>query len=200
MTALSRSVPPVSHFESSLLRAKVFDLIKERSFAKGHFKLASGRVSNYYLDLKPTMFHPEGAAGLSEMILDRLHDLKADYVGGLALGAVPLVSTITMASSRHEKPIAGFFVRKDVKDHGTKKLVDGLPAGETLAGKRVVILEDVTTSGDSAMIAVKAAQDSGADVILVLSIVDRQEGAAELYRQSGIPFDALFTARDFLEE
>jgi orotate phosphoribosyltransferase len=198
MPALSRSVPPVSQLESNPVRSQVFELIKSRSFARGRYKLASGRESSYYLDLKPTMFHPQGAAGLSEMILDRIRDLRADYVGGLALGAVPLVSTITMLSWREDSPIGGFFVRKDVKDHGTKKLVEGLASGESLAGKRVVILEDVTTSGGSAMVAVRAAQDSEAQVILVLSIVDREEGAAELYRQNGIPFDALFTASEFL--
>jgi orotate phosphoribosyltransferase len=196
MSLPRRTMP--SRFESNLLRAKAFNLIKEKSFSKGSFKLASGRRSNYYLDLKPTMFNPDGANALCEMIFEQLRTLQVDYIGGLALGAVPLISTITMLSARQERPISGFFVRKEVKDHGTRKLVEGLSKGESLQDKKVVILDDVTTTGGSAMIAVQAALDSGAKVILVLSVVDREEGAEEFYRQMGIPFEALFTARDFL--
>jgi orotate phosphoribosyltransferase len=189
---------PLSKFEANLLRQKVFKLIKEKSFSRGEFVLASGKVSRYYLDMKPTMFDPEGANSLSEMILDRFEGISVDFVGGLAMGAVPLISTITMLSCRHKRPIPGFFVRKEVKDHGTKKLVEGLSAGQTLEKKRVVILEDVTTTGGSALVAVNAARKMGADVILVLSVVDREEGAIEFYRKENIPFEALFTASDFL--
>jgi len=195
---MRRPSTPRSQFESNLLRAKVFKLIQEKSFSKGRYKLVSGKESNYYLDMKPTMFNPEGADALSEMILDRLTEMTVDYVGGLALGAVPLISTITMLSHRRGYPISGFFVRKDVKDHGTKKLVEGLARGETLSGKRAVILDDVTTTGGSAMIAVESAKNLGAEIVLVLSIVDREEGAAEFYRAQGIPFAALFTASEFL--
>jgi orotate phosphoribosyltransferase len=198
---MQSSRPPVnprSQFESGLLRAKAFRLIQEKSFSKGRYKLASGKESNYYLDMKPTMFNPEGAAALSEMILDKLAGIEVDYVGGVALGAVPLISTITMLSYLQNRPLPGFFVRKEVKGHGTMKLVEGLAKGESLEGKRVVVLEDVTTTGGSSMIAVTAAQDSGAKVILVLSIVDREEGAAEFYKKIGIPFSALFTASEFL--
>src|SRR5438045_2106644 len=130
---LSRRPPSVSTFEENLLRSRVFDVIKQKSFAQGQFVLASGKTSHYYLDMKPTMFDPQGTAELSELILGRLAEIDADYIGGLALGAVPLVSTVTMLSrDRRERPIRGFFVRKDVKDHGTMKLVEGLAAGETL--------------------------------------------------------------------
>jgi orotate phosphoribosyltransferase len=198
MTSVRRPAAARGQFETNLLRDKVFRLIGERSFKKGRFTLASGRESNYYLDLKPTMFHPEAADALTEMILDRLSDLRVDYVGGLALGAVPLVSTVTLLSHRRATPIGGFFVRKEVKDHGTKKLVDGLGPNETLAGKRVVILDDVTTTGGSAMVAIESAQTLGAEIVLVLSIVDREEGATEFYRAQGLPFAALFTASEFM--
>jgi len=195
---MRRPSTPRSQFESNLLRAKVFKLIQEKSFSKGRYKLVSGKESNYYLDMKPTMFNPEGADALSELILDRLNEVTVDYVGGLALGAVPLISTITMLSHCRGYPISGFFVRKDIKDHGTKKLVEGLARGETLSGKRAVILDDVTTTGGSAMIAVDAAKDLGAEIVLVLSIVDREEGATEFYQAQGIPFAALFTASEFM--
>ncbi len=190
--------PKLSQFEANLLRDKAFRLIKAKSFARGDFVLASGKRSNYYLDLKPTMFDPEGTNALSEMILDRLEGVQVNSVGGMALGAVPLIAAVSMLSHRQNRPLPGFFVRKEVKDHGTMKRVDGLAKGETLTGKNVVILEDVTTTGGSSMMAVEAARASGAQVTLVLSVVDREEGAVEFYRQQGIPFAALFLARDFM--
>lgn len=195
---LMRHATSNNHSESDSLRSKVFILIQKKSFSKGRYTLASGKESYFYLDMKPTMFNPEGADALSSMIWDKLQGMNVDYVGGLALGAVPLISTISMRSHLEGPPLPGFFVRKEIKGHGTKKLIEGLAEGETLNGKRVVILDDVTTSGHSAMIAVKAAQDSGAKVLLVLSVVDREEGAAEFYYNEGIPFESLFTASEFM--
>jgi orotate phosphoribosyltransferase len=173
-----RSSNPSNAEESNARRAKAFALIKARSFRRGQFVLASGKTS--------------------ELLLDQLSDVPVDYVGGLALGAVPLISTVTMLSHQRNKPISGFFVRKEVKDHGTKKLVEGLGDSDTLQGKKVVIIDDVTTTGGSSMIAVDAAQQSGAEVILGLSVVDRGEGAAECYGKRNISFRAVFSARDFL--
>jgi orotate phosphoribosyltransferase len=184
--------------ESAAIRAKAFALIKARSFRRGKFVLASGKTSEYYLDMKPTMFDPEGAYALAELLLDQLADVPVDYAGGLALGAVPLISTVVMLSHQRGRPVSGFFVRKEVKDHGTMKLVEGLGDGDSLQGKKVVIIDDVTTTGGSSMIAVDAAQKSGAEVILGLSVVDRDEGAAETYGKRDIPFRAVFSARDFL--
>jgi orotate phosphoribosyltransferase len=176
-------------------RARAFNLIKERSFRRGDFVLASGKKSKFYLDMKPTMFHPEGANLLSDLIFERIQDLKPDYVGGLEMGAVPLVSAINLLSQMRNQPISGFFVRKEVKDHGTKNRVES--AGE-IKGKRVVILEDVTTSGSSAMQAVKAVQAEGANVLLILSMVDREEGATEFFAKEKLPFDSLFRVSEFL--
>jgi orotate phosphoribosyltransferase len=110
------------------------------------------------------------------------------------MGAVPLIAPVAMRSVEFGRRLPGFFVRKAVKDHGTKKRVDGTD----IAGKTVVILEDVTTTGASAMDAVKAVEEAGANVALVLSILDRGEGAAELYAKAGIPFKSLFRAEEFL--
>jgi orotate phosphoribosyltransferase len=185
--------------DRSSVRARAFALISERSFLRGDFVLASGKTSKYFLDMKPTMFDPEGSYALAELLLDQLSDVKADYVGGLALGAVPLISTLTMLSHQRNRPVSGFFVRKEVKDHGTKKLVEGLRKSESLQGKKVVIIDDVTTTGGSSMIAVDAVEESGAEVILGLSVVDREQGAAETYGKRNIPFRAIFSASDFLK-
>lgn len=193
-----RSGQAPSPFERSLLRSDTLGIIREKSFFRGAITLASGRTSDFYLDMKPTMYHPRGIALISEMILDRISSLEFDYIGGLALGALPLITGVTMLGQVRKRPIPGFFVRKEIKDHGTRRKIEGLADGETLAGKRVVILDDVTTTGESAMLAVQAAQEAGATVILVLSVVDREEGAAETYSSRGIAFEALYTASEFL--
>lgn len=179
------------------VRAQAYAIIKARSFFRGEITLASGRKSDFYFDMKPTMFSPDGAQALAELIIARLAGEKVDYVGGVAVGAIPLVATVTMRSAATGSPMPGFFVRKEVKDHGTKKLVDGLGHGETLTGKRVAILEDVTTTGGSSMIAVEAVRKSGGEVALVLSLVDRGEGAADTYAAADVPFESLFTADEF---
>lgn len=180
------------------LRKKVFDIVKRLSFSRGSFVLVSGRTSNYYLDMKPTMLNPEGASLLAELVLNKLEGVKVHYIGGLAMGAVPLLSPIAMLSYSKGRPIPGFFVRKAVKDHGTMKRIEGVKQSD-LNGMSVVILDDVTTTGDSAMQAVAAAQDAGAKVELVLSIVDREEGAAEFFAKQKIPFKWLFRAGELLQ-
>lgn len=199
MTPLRLHATPQYESGSSMLRSKAHQYIKDRSFFRGKITLASGIESNFYFDMKPTMLSPDGASTLSKLIFDRLRLTGAEYVGGLAVGAIPLVACVSMFSFNTGSLLQGFFVRKEVKNHGTKRVVEGLPKGETLSGKNVVILDDVTTTGASAMIAVDAARKEGAAVILVLSVVDRQEGAVEFYRAAGVPFESLFTAGDFLD-
>lgn len=175
-------------------RNNLFNLLKLRAFRRGRIVLASGKESDYYFDMKPAMLDPEGAGLLAELILEELQGVSADCIGGIEMGAVPLIAPVAMRSPDFERYLSGFFVRKAVKDHGTKKRIDGTD----IAGKTVVILEDVTTTGGSAMDAVNAVQDAGAKVALVLSILDRGEGAAELYAKAGIPFKSLFRAEEFL--
>jgi orotate phosphoribosyltransferase len=175
-------------------RGTLFALLKEKAFRRGKVILASGRESGYYFDMKPAMLDPDGAALMAELILQEIQGVNADCVGGLEMGAVPLIAPVAMQSRKFGRPLPGFFVRKTVKDHGTRKRVDG----NDIAGKTVVILEDVTTTGASAMDAVNAVTEAGAKVALVISILDRGEGAAELYAGAGIPFKSLFTAEEFL--
>jgi len=177
-------------------RARLFDIVKTKSFVRGHVVLASGKESDHYFDMKPSMFDPEGADLLAGLIFAHIADTDADIVGGLEMGAVPLITPISIASRRAGRPLPGFFVRKTVKDHGTRKLVEGLA---DVAGKRVAIVEDVTTTGGSAMKAVEALKAAGASIALVISILDREEGAAKLYADAGIPFQSLFKASEFLK-
>jgi orotate phosphoribosyltransferase len=179
-------------------KSRLIEIVKRRSFSTGgETKLASGRSSTYYFNMKPTMLHPEGAHLIAALILDALEGARVDLIGGLEMGAVPLATAVTAASHARGRPLGAFFVRKQAKDHGAKKLVEGLAPGESLQGKRVVILEDVTTTGGSSMKAIEAALAEGAVIERVITVVDRLEGAAETFKVAGIPFAALLTTDDF---
>ena len=183
----------------SASRARLAKIIATRSFGRGEITLASGRKSDFYFNLKPTMLDPEGAALLAELSLDALKDDKVDYIGGLEMGAVPIAGAIAQLSWIKGHPIAAFFVRKKPKEHGARLAVEGLAKGETLKGKRIVIVEDVTTTGGSAVKAVEAVRDAGGEVALVFTMVDREEGAAEAFAAADIPFRSLYRAGEFLK-
>lgn len=183
-------LPPVS-------RERLVAIVKSRSVETGRtFTLASGRTSDFYCNLKPTMLHPEGAYLIGALIVEALAADRPDLVGGLEIGAVPLATAAAAVGHAHGTPMTAFFVRKQAKEHGTKSLVEGLPRGETLAGRRIVILEDVTTTGGSSLKAIEAVRAEGAIVVKVLTVVDRQEGAAEAFQAAGVPFAALLTAAE----
>src|ERR1700691_2372978 len=182
----------------SAARARLAEIIRKRSFGRGEVTLASGRKSDFYFNLKPTMLDPEGAALLAELTFDALRNDELDYVGGLEMGAVPLAGAIAQLSWLKNHPIAAFFVRKKPKEHGARLAVEGLARNETLHGKRVVIVEDVTTTGESALKAVDAVRDAGGEVVLVLTMVDREEGAAETFAEAGLAFRWLFRASEYL--
>jgi len=187
---MSEKLPPAS-------RDRLIAIIRALSVETGRtFTLASGRTSDFYCNLKPTMLDPEGAYLLGALIAKELREDKPDLVGGLELGAVPLATAAAAMSHAAGSPMSAFVVRKQTKEHGTQSLVEGLPRGDSLKGKRVVILEDVTTTGGSSLKAIEAVRSEGAEVIRVLTMVDRQEGAAEAFADAGIPFAALITAAE----
>ena len=181
-------------------RARLRDLIRRRSLGRGEITLASGRKSDFYFNLKPTMLDAEGAALLAELTLDALAGENIDYVGGLEMGAVPIAGAIAQLSFMRGKPIQAFFVRKKPKEHGARLAVEGLAPGESLSGKRVVIVEDVTTTGGSAIKAVEAVRESGAEIVMVLTMVDREEGATDNFRDAGLDFRSIYKAAEFLRD
>jgi orotate phosphoribosyltransferase len=180
-------------------RQALFEIIYRHSFGRGDVTLSSGKKSNYYFDMKPSMLDPRGAHLMAKCLLAEVLAVGGEYVGGLEMGAVPITGAICQLSYTAGTPVSGFFVRKRAKAHGAKKLIEGLKAGETVRGKRLVVIDDVTTSGASALVAVEACRQEGADVRLVVSVVDRCEGAAEACADQGIPFKSLFVATDFLD-
>ena len=180
-------------------RDELFELIRTRSFGRGKIMLASGRESDFYFDLRPTTIHPAGATCVGELICDALEGTNAEYVGGLEAGAIPIATAVAIASHKRGGNLQAFFVRKKVKDHGAKKMIEGLPKGESLKGRNVVIVEDTTTTGGSSMQAVKVLREEGVNIVCVLTIVDRLEGAKENFAAEGLELRALYTADEFLK-
>jgi orotate phosphoribosyltransferase len=174
-------------------RERLIAIIRQQSLLQNRdFLLASGRSSNFFFDMKKTMFDPEAAALLADLLFDAIKDEDVEYIGGLETGAIPIVSALC-ARSWPEKPLKGFFVRKENKGHGTDQRIDGL----LQRGSKVILFEDVTTTGGSAMQAVNQARQLDCTVLGVVSVVDRLEGAEENFRAAGIKFNSLFTWRDF---
>ncbi|WP_409562103.1 orotate phosphoribosyltransferase [Hyphomicrobium sp. MC8b] len=179
-------------------RARLIELIKSRSFQEGpEFKLASGKTSTFYFNMKPTMLDSEGAYLVASLILDQLEGTDVDLIGGLEMGAVPIASSVAAVAFTEGRKLPAFFVRKQVKEHGTQALVEGLAKGESMAGKKIVVVEDVTTTGGSALKAADALKAAGADIVRVITIVDRLDGAAETFASAGLNFEPLLTLADF---
>jgi len=179
-------------------KARLIEIIKARSFQSGReVKLASGRTSTYYFNMKPTMLDAEGAHLIAELILAAIAGKKVDLVGGLEMGAVPIASAVAAVSHSAGAPVNAFFVRKQAKDHGTKSLIEGLREGDSLKGRRVVIVEDVTTTGGSAIKAADIVRAEGADVVGVVTVVDRHEGAGEAFAAAGLTLTPILTLDDF---
>jgi orotate phosphoribosyltransferase len=199
LASLSRADARRSQSRRYVTRDPLEEIIFRKSFGRGAVTLSSGKTSTFYFDMKPSMFDPEGAHLIAERILREATAVGAEFIGGLEMGAVPITGAVCQLSDKSEHPIHGFFVRKSPKEHGAKKLIEGLTKSESLSGKRVVIVDDVTTSGGSALVAVQACKAEAAKVVMVISIVDREEGAAELFAQEKIKFTSLFTASTFLD-
>lgn len=169
-------------------------MLLDRSMRFGEFVLSSGATSNYYIDVRKTSLHPAGLKLITKMFYEQLAKDEVTAIGGLTMGADPLVAGVMWWSHEMGKPLEGFLVRKAVKDHGTRGQVEGNLAGH----KRVAILDDVITSGESALIAAEAAESYKAEVVRVLAVVDREQGAQQIFAQRGYPFTALFSIGDLL--
>lgn len=171
-------------------------LLAERSARRGRFTLASGRESTLYVDARLTSMSPEGQRLIGRVGLRAIADAgwKPDAVGGLTLGADPIAFAICHESAGTAKPLRAFTVRKEPKTHGTGKQIEG----PLVPGDRVVIVEDVITTGASAMRAVEAVQRAGAVPVAILALVDREEGGREHLETLALPVRALTTASEIV--
>jgi len=173
------------------LRDQLRAALQTRSIIFGKITLSSGRQSDYYIDGRMTSLSAEGAYLAARIWLPFLRDVSA--VGGLTLGADPLVGAILYACRTEQIPMDGFIVRKEAKQHGTMKQVEG----PLKAGSRVAVVEDVVTSGGSAWKAIEAVRAKGCEVARVLALVDREEGAVEFFRAKGVPYLPVFCKSEF---
>ena len=182
-----------AHRPSDPRRGRLRQIIEEKSLITGRtFTLASGRTSSFFVNLKQTMLDPEGANLLADLVLDVMEDQDIHNIGGLEMGAVPLVSAVC-TKSYGRFPLNAFFVRKNVKDHGAEKLIDG----HLDEGSEVLIIDDVVTTGGSAMQAAEAVRARGCQVSKILAIVDRQEGGRENLAGHGFELISLLNRSDF---
>ena len=172
-------------------RDRLKELFLSRALKFGDFTLASGKKSSYYVNSKKVLFHAEAITLLGELLFDATRDLDFQAIGGLEVGAIPMSAAALVAFHRAGRPMEGFFVRKQAKSHGSKELVEG----QVNAGDKVVVIDDVLTTGGSVVQAIEAVEAVGATVVRVVCICDRLQGAAEALGK--YDYRPLFTVRDF---
>lgn len=175
------------------LRNELLTLVREKAVRKGEHTLSSGKKSDYYIDGKQVTLDPHGIVLVAKTVLSMLHGIPVDAVGGPTLGADPIAAAVSLLSSQTGKPLKAFIVRKEEKKHGTQKKIEG-PA--FTAGDRVVVVEDVVTSGKSVMDAIGAIEGAKARVVKVICLVDREEGAKELLARYN--FSPIFTKTELM--
>jgi orotate phosphoribosyltransferase len=179
---------------------RLLNILRTKSVHFGHFKLASGKESNVYVDCKLTTYSAQAIPLVGRAFLRRIkaRGWSPQAVGGLTLGADPIAFAIARESLETDRPINAFIVRKETKKHGMGRFIEGL---EETQGCRVVILDDVCTTGDSTALAIEKAKDAGMEVLGAICLVDREAGATELLKSKfGCSLDSVFRLSDFQEK
>lgn len=179
------------------LKRRLARLLLEKSYREGDFVLASGKRSDYYFDCRVTALSAEGSWLIGKLFNEMLKDLAIEGVGGMTMGADPLVSATTVISHQCGRPLNGLLVRKEAKDHGLGQYVEGL--GNFAAGDNVAMLEDVVTTGGSLLKACSRVRDCGLNIAAACAILDREEGGREALAEAGYNLLALFTRKELLE-
>ncbi len=198
---LDASAADLIALKTEALRSPLLDLFCQGAYQEGDFVLTSGQRSTYYINGKLVTLHPQGALLVGRLLLD-LVPPETVAVAGLTLGADPLVTAVSLVgvygdgqslSPKSQRPIFPLIIRKEAKGHGTRAYIEGLALPPD---SPVTVLEDVVTTGQSALKAVERLQQAGYRVNQILALVDRQQGGAELYQSHDLPFKALFTIQD----
>jgi orotate phosphoribosyltransferase len=189
---LSASAQDLATLPLPQVRSQLLALFCRGAYQEGDFALSSGQRSSYYINGKLVTLHPQGALMVGRLLLEELPP-EVQGVAGLTLGADPMVTAVSLVGTYQNRPLFPLIVRKEAKGHGTQAYIEGvpLPIGTTIA-----VLEDVVTTGQSALKAVDRLQAAGYTVSQILALVDRQQGGAELYQEKGLSFAALFTIKD----
>jgi orotate phosphoribosyltransferase len=178
--------------DTQTLRQVLLDLIVKYAYVEGDFVLSSGAKSSYYINCKQVTLRAEGALALGRLLFQLLPEDTAG-VAGLTLGADPMVSAVSLVSAFSSNPIPALIIRKQPKGHGTQAYIEG---PSLVSGAKVVVLEDVVTTGGSALTAVERLQAAGYQVTQILALVDREQGGKELYQSKGMEFQALFSIKE----
>ncbi len=179
------------------MKKRVLALLSEKSFKYSDtpiFTLASGKTSCFYVNCKPVILSPEGMFLVGNLIFDAIKDSHCTAIGGLTFGADPIAVATAFASHLKGHPIKAFSIRKEQKDHGVIKWIEG----DVEPGEKVVIIDDVATSGGSTLKAVERAKDEGLEVIKVITLIDRQEGGIENIRRVIKDTSAIITRDDLM--
>lgn len=174
-------------------RTKLIQLFRERALKFGEFTLASGQKSSYYLDGKQITLYSEGLRLVCEGLLDLLESVEFSALGGMSIGADPIIGGMLTVAAERGRQLDGFLVRKEPKGHGTQRYIEG----PVLPGAKVVIVDDVVTTGGSSLQAAERAEQFGCEVVQVVGIVDRLQGGAANFAARGYPFKPLLTIEDF---
>ncbi|NIP87162.1 MAG: orotate phosphoribosyltransferase [Planctomycetales bacterium] len=174
-------------------REALIELVREKALKFGQFTLASGKKASYYLDGKQITLDSAGASLVAAGILELLGDALPDAVGGMSIGADPITGAVVALAGVRDLPLRGFMVRKEAKGHGLQKYLEG----PVHAGERVVIVEDVVTTGGSSLLAIQRCEEFGLQIQAVMAIIDRLEGGRGAFEAAGHPFYSLLTIRDF---
>lgn len=178
--------------DGATLRQHLLELFCLGAYQEGDFTLSSGQRSTYYINGKLVTLHPQGALLMGRLLLEQLPP-QVEAVAGLTLGADPMVTAVSLVAAYGERLLFPLIVRKEAKGHGTQAYIEGVPLP---SGTSVAVLEDVVTTGQSALKAVTRLRDAGYTVNHILALVDRQQGGAELYQAQGLEFQSLFTIGD----
>lgn len=180
------------------MKKQLIKLILEKAFKYSEepvFKLVSGRMSNYYFNCKAVTLHPEGMYLIGNIIFDMLRNSDVKGIGGLTLGADPIAGAVTYTSYLRKKPIEAFVVRKTAKAHGTMQWIEG----NIQTGDKVVVVDDVITTGKSTIEALTRAKEGGLEVVKVIALVDRQEGGKENIEALGHKVETVVTREEVME-
>lgn len=179
---------------STDVRRRLLELVRDLAVVRGQVTLSSGRQADYYLDLRRITLHGEGAPLVGAVMLDLTADLQFEAVGGLTLGADPVATAMLHAAAARGRRLDAFVVRKQEKAHGLQRRVEG----PDLAGRRVLVVEDTSTTGASPLAAARAAQEAGATVVAVATIADRSTGAGERFAAAGHDYRFVYGLAEIL--
>lgn len=179
----------------SSAKDRLLSLLRDKAYQEGDFVLSSGQHASYYVDGKQVTYDPEGAVVVGECIYELLGNYEVHAIGGLTIGANPIASAASIVSHLHGKHLPAFIVRKEPKKHGLHRLIEG-PLKPDM---RVAIVDDVITSGASVLQAIQSVEELGCTVVVVIALLDREQGGREIIEKRGYKFQAICTINELLE-